>query len=356
MPCTRARRTCRTTRSKQAARSKEHAEFSPSACCVLHAALSSRASLGVSMDTTLLEQYLAEDSRRGPTPDGAFTGAAGGAPCGDLVRLSIVLEDGMVDVVTFDADGCAAATAAAAAVAESAEGESVLTAAAIGADEVAGALGGLSPQGRHAADLAADALHRALSAAASSGERLAEAPAGGERVLVAMSGGVDSAVAALLERERGADVVAVTLKLWADRYNDGANSCCSPEAVTGELMRLISEPVACCGRYRLRSCLVDDLSLRTAEFISAVKTVLFSRSTKRLVNYYGAIERRARYMAQSLSMTSMSSSAPVTVMFTRLEQTRGASNGRNERVAALSPSCSPAIPFSRPLSITSLTC
>jgi tRNA-specific 2-thiouridylase len=40
-------------------------------------------------------------------------------------------------------------------------------------------------------------------------------------------------VAALLERRRGADVVAVTLKLWADRHNDGARSCCSPEAVVG---------------------------------------------------------------------------------------------------------------------------
>src|SRR5215212_1352182 len=97
-----------------------------------------------------------------------------------------------------------------------------------------------------------------------------------------------------------------------------------PAAVMEERMRLISEPVACCGRYRLRSYLVDDLSLRTAEFILAVKMVLFSRSTKRLVNYCGVTERRARYMGQSLSMTSMSSSAPVTVMCTRLEQTRGA--------------------------------
>ncbi len=48
-----------------------------------------------------------------------------------------------------------------------------------------------------------------------------------------MSGGVDSAVAALLERRRGAEVVAVTLKLWADRHTDGARSCCSPEAVVG---------------------------------------------------------------------------------------------------------------------------
>lgn len=53
------------------------------------------------------------------------------------------------------------------------------------------------------------------------------------RVVVAMSGGVDSAVAALLERERGAEVVGVTLKLWADPETDGAKACCSPEAVLG---------------------------------------------------------------------------------------------------------------------------
>ena len=46
-----------------------------------------------------------------------------------------------------------------------------------------------------------------------------------------MSGGVDSATAALLEREAGREVIAVTLKLWADRETDGQRSCCSPEAV-----------------------------------------------------------------------------------------------------------------------------
>ncbi|HET9120843.1 MAG TPA: tRNA 2-thiouridine(34) synthase MnmA [Solirubrobacterales bacterium] len=185
------------------------------------------------MDRELLEEYLADDSRRGPAPEGAFSGSAGGAPCGDLVRLSLSVADGRIEAVSFDQEGCAATMAAAAATAELADGAGVLDAARIGPDEVATELGGLGPSHRHAAVLAADALHRALSGLAGSGAPLAPAPDEGARVLVALSGGVDSAVAALREREAGREVVAVTLKLWADQRTDGERSCCSPEAVLG---------------------------------------------------------------------------------------------------------------------------
>jgi tRNA-specific 2-thiouridylase len=90
---------------------------------------------------------------------------------------------------------------------------------------IAGELGGLSPGKFHAADLVADALHRALGGAARAD---AAVTADGRRVLVAMSGGVDSAVAALLVGERA---VAVTLELWADPENDAESSCCSAHAV-----------------------------------------------------------------------------------------------------------------------------
>jgi tRNA-specific 2-thiouridylase len=183
------------------------------------------------MDRELFEAYLQDASRNGPAPDGAFTGAAGGAACGDLSRVSLLVEDGAVAGATFDAEGCGATRAATAAVAEMVDGAGVLEAARIGTDEVDAAVGGLTPAKRHAAQLAADALHRALAQAAASSQRLAAA--NGDRVLVAMSGGVDSAVAALLERERGAEVVGVTLKLWADPQTDGAKACCSPEAVLG---------------------------------------------------------------------------------------------------------------------------
>src|SRR5438046_2270417 len=115
------------------------------------------------MSLEAIEHYLSDGSRRGPAPAGAFSGAAGGAPCGDLVRVSLAIDEGAVAAARFDAEGCAAARAAGAAVAEAVEGESVLDAARIGPDRIAEILGGLSPQGRHGADLAADALHRALS-------------------------------------------------------------------------------------------------------------------------------------------------------------------------------------------------
>jgi tRNA-specific 2-thiouridylase len=192
------------------------------------------------MTRELFEHYLRDEARLGAVPDGAFTGAAGGAACGDLSRVSLVIDDGRLAAVTFDAEGCGATRAATAAVAEMVDGESVVEAARIGTDEVDEAVGGLTPAKRHAAQLAADALHRALAAAAASDLRLAhgkdvrgDRSGSRERVLIAMSGGVDSAVAALLERERGADVLGVTLKLWADPETDGAKACCSPEAVLG---------------------------------------------------------------------------------------------------------------------------
>jgi tRNA-specific 2-thiouridylase len=106
----------------------------------------------------------------------------------------------------------------------------LLSVARIGAAEIASELGGLSPTKLHAAELAADALHRALGSAARGGAQLAHSP---QRTLVAVSGGVDSAVASLLVARDGGEAVAVTLELWSDAENDGELSCCSAQAVRG---------------------------------------------------------------------------------------------------------------------------
>ena len=215
------------------------------------------------MDRELFDHFLRDESRRGPAHADAFTGAAGGAACGDLSRLSLTVDDGRISAVTFDTEGCGATRAATAALAEAIEGATVLEAASMSIDDAEAVLGGLELSKRHAAQLAADALHRALSAAAASnlpldptatarvgpdtptliaseggsvgspGAGAAVSSSHPERVAVAISGGVDSAVAALLERERGAEVIAITVKLWADPETDGTKACCSPEAVLG---------------------------------------------------------------------------------------------------------------------------
>jgi tRNA-specific 2-thiouridylase len=227
------------------------------------------------MDRDLFEHYLADETRRGPAPAGALTGAAGGAACGDLARISLSVDGGRVVPLSYETEGCGATRAATAALAEAVEGATVLEAAGFSIDDVEALLGGLDPSKRHAAQLSCDALHRALTSAAGSdlvldpatvrsnppiagvsanggaerGEIATTAAPGGrdflaipaseaepsspKRVAVAVSGGVDSAVAALLERERGAEVVAITVKLWADPETDGTKACCSPEAVLG---------------------------------------------------------------------------------------------------------------------------
>jgi tRNA-uridine 2-sulfurtransferase len=172
-----------------------------------------------------LREHLEHPAGRGLRPAGSHDGSAGGAACGDLIRISVRIEGERVTAAGFDASGCGTMTAAGSAAVTLVDGAHVLDAARVGANAIADELGGLSPGKFHAADLAADALHRALGLAARADAALAPDPA---RTLVAMSGGVDSAVAALLV---GDDAAAVTLELWADPENDAEASCCSAHAV-----------------------------------------------------------------------------------------------------------------------------
>ena len=198
-----------------------------------------------------------------PTGQGALkhhphSGAAGGAPCGDLVRLAVRIEDDRVAEAGFDAEGCGALTAAASATVEAIESGPFLDACRWNPDRISETFGGLSPGKRHAAELVADALHRALGAAAKDGAvRIAP---DARRTLVAVSGGVDSAAAAQLALDAGDEVVAVTLELWSDPGTDGDKSCCSPQAVRGarELAHRMGVPhVTLDLRERFRAEVVD---------------------------------------------------------------------------------------------------
>jgi tRNA-uridine 2-sulfurtransferase len=176
-------------------------------------------------------EHLDSPAGEGALRNHPHSGAAGGAPCGDLVRIAVRVEGPRIVEAGFDAHGCGALTAAASATVEIVEGKPFLSACRLNAETISDELGGLMPPKRHAAELVADALHRALGAAAKDGAVRIEPST--RRTLVGMSGGVDSAAAAQLALDAGDEVVAVTLELWADPATDGDASCCSPQAVRG---------------------------------------------------------------------------------------------------------------------------
>jgi tRNA-specific 2-thiouridylase len=178
------------------------------------------------MDAIAFEHHLTSPQGYRRRPPGAFTAAAGTSACSDEIEVSISVEGDRVADVGFDARGCGAANAAGSAAVTLSRGASIFDAAKIGPSQIATELGGLSPGKLHAAELASDALARALGSAVRAAAHAA--PSGG--TLVAMSGGVDSAVAALLCAREG-DTAAVTLELWADPENDAERSCCSASAV-----------------------------------------------------------------------------------------------------------------------------
>src|SRR2546423_6533642 len=108
-----------------------------------------------------LEDHLAAPRGRARLRGSELAGSAGGAACGDEIRIALELSDDGERVLDagFDAGGCAAARAAGSAVVELVRGRSFVDAARIGAAAGSHALGGLSPQRGPAAGLAAHPPH-----------------------------------------------------------------------------------------------------------------------------------------------------------------------------------------------------
>src|SRR5579875_2172143 len=129
------------------------------------------------MDALAFEHHLTSPQGRGHVPPGAHTVTTGGGACCDEVTFSVAIDGERVTGAGFTARGCGATTAAASAAVTLVRSAHVLDAARIGPSNLSQELGGLSPAKRHAADVAAEALARALGAAVRSQAALSASPA-----------------------------------------------------------------------------------------------------------------------------------------------------------------------------------
>lgn len=89
-------------------------------------------------------------------------GEVGNPVCGDIMRISLKIEDNIIKEVKFKTFGCGAAIATSSMVTEMVKGKTIEEALEITNRAVAEALGGLPAQKMHCSNLAADALHKAI--------------------------------------------------------------------------------------------------------------------------------------------------------------------------------------------------
>jgi len=89
-------------------------------------------------------------------------GTVGNPACGDIMKLTIKVEDEKITDVKFKTFGCGAAIATSSMVTELVKGKNLNEADDISNDTVAEALDGLPPVKMHCSNLAADALHAAI--------------------------------------------------------------------------------------------------------------------------------------------------------------------------------------------------
>jgi len=114
------------------------------------------------MYSDLVMEHFMNPRNVGEIEDADGVGVEGNPVCGDLMKITIKVEDGRIADVKFKTFGCGAAIATSSMVTEMVKGLTLDEAMQVSNKAVAEALGGLPSQKMHCSNLAADALHRAI--------------------------------------------------------------------------------------------------------------------------------------------------------------------------------------------------
>ena len=98
----------------------------------------------------------------GELKDADGVGEVGNAKCGDIMKIFLKVENGIIEDVKFQTFGCGAAIATSSMVTEMVKGKTLDEALRISNEAVAEALDGLPPVKMHCSNLADEALHEAI--------------------------------------------------------------------------------------------------------------------------------------------------------------------------------------------------
>lgn len=111
----------------------------------------------------LVMDHFANPRNMGEMENPSCVGDVGNPACGDMMRLYLKIEDGVIVDARFKTFGCGAAIASSSILTEMLKGKRLDDAMRISNEAVAEALGGLPPAKIHCSVLAEDALKSALA-------------------------------------------------------------------------------------------------------------------------------------------------------------------------------------------------
>ena len=106
--------------------------------------------------------HFANPRNVGEIADASGSGTVGNAKCGDIMKMDIKVENGIIVDVKFKTFGCGAAIATSSMATEMVKGKTIDEALTLTNKAVAEALDGLPPVKMHCSVLAEEAIHAAI--------------------------------------------------------------------------------------------------------------------------------------------------------------------------------------------------